>query len=87
MVPHSVLLLLHSRRTAPVAAAVCALQPAVNWRYSQQSAEEQRAEWWRSERSAGNWSLKAAATKLDLLLEQDMGRWSQSDVQEDECVT
>lgn len=72
---------------------MCALQPAVNWRYSQQSAEEQRAEWWRrserrsEKRSAGNWSLKAAATKLDLLLEQDMGRWSQSDVQEDECVT
>ena len=43
MVPHSVLLLLQRRRTAPVAAAECALQPAVNWRYRRQSAEEQRA--------------------------------------------
>ena len=61
MVPHSVLLLLQRRRTAPVAAAECALQPAVNWRYRRQSAVEQREEWCRmrerSERrsSAGKW--------------------------------
>ena len=51
------LLLLQRRRTAPVAAAVCALQPAVNWRYRRQSVVEQREEWSRRERrdSAGNW--------------------------------